>query len=135
MDTIEGQIADLLFASVTTFAQTLSPIPDVVFEGVESTPKSSIYLSAFHLPAENQNYAIDKGVWLLGNLQISVMLLSGTGIVVASDIAGKIANYYDKGLAIGPVKTFRRPFIAPKIVNEGRINIPVTIPYRGFYNG
>ena len=135
MDTLEGQLTDSLFASVTTFAQTLSPVLEVSFDGVELESKPQLYLAAFHLPAETQNYGIDKGFWLLGNLQISVMLLTGTGITAASDIAGKIAEYYNKGLVIGPVKTFRRPYVSPKIETEGRINIPVTIPYRGFYDG
>lgn len=136
MATIESEIVDALFASVTDFTNSLSPVLPVSFQGVGGEPANSdIWLTASHIPNETQNYAIDNGVDFLGILQISVTLLNGAGIVNASEIAGKVAEYYNKGKRLGPVKSYRRPSLAPPIEAEGKIYIPVTIYYRGFYYG
>lgn len=136
MATIESQIVDALFSSVSEFTLTLSPIPPVNFQGVGGDPTASpLWLSVYHLPNETQNYAIDKGSDMLGILQISVTLLNGAGIVGATEIAGLIAEYYNKGKRMGPVRSYRRPTLTPPIESEGKIFIPVSIYYRGFYHG
>ncbi|NBB81544.1 MAG: hypothetical protein GVY36_19245 [Verrucomicrobia bacterium] len=83
-------------------------------------------------PNEPENYGWDADApqVYMGFLQVRVYSKLYRGIVSMTDEAEKVVAHFPKGTALGPVTVSQRPWVSPKVVEDDKCFIPVTIRYR-----
>lgn len=131
---IEAIIFDGLLARLA--ALTLTPAMTVAYEGINFDPPAAGYLSAQHFPADaNQTELGDNGRnRLTGLLQVSVFKPQGDGLIPALEAAASVAAHFKRGTAITAgslfIRVIRPPVVAPALVDDPYVQIPVTIRYQ-----
>lgn len=131
-----AEISDVLLARLA--ALSLSPALPVAWPGRSFTPPSTAYLEPTILMNTNRNQFVadDSTTEFRGILQVTVVAPSGAGIISPVEIAGKVADHFERGAPmIGPtltVKVDKRPDVASARVEADRIRVPVSISWFAF---
>lgn len=133
---VETKIAEALLARLA--ALVLSPPLPIAWPNLAFTPPAGAYLQADHLQAPTVNLFLSNADpdMHVGLLQVTVVAPLNQGVIGAVEIAGSIANHFGKGTALDHeglrVRIEDRPSIAPALVDEDRLRVPVTVTYRVF---
>lgn len=96
-------------------------------------PSDNLWVEVSHFPSEpiEHFWGNMAQIVLRGYFQILVCTRPNRG-VLAQQEASRIAGHLPKGTQIGAVYTDRHGVIAPMLVDDDRIVVPVRIHYQGF---
>jgi hypothetical protein len=135
-ESVEEKIADLLLAHLAELP--ISPMLPVAWPGIAFTPPAGTYLEADLIPNTNVNRFVsdDSEIEYRGILQVTVSAPSGGGIVAAIELAGAIADHFERDTTLSDgevrVRVSGRPNLASPQQEPDRIRIPVSINYYAF---
>lgn len=136
MATVEAEISDVLLARLA--ALTFSPALPVAWPGLPFTPPSGAYLVAAVVMNGNRNQFVgdDSTTEFRGILQVTVEAPSGGGIISSFEIAGKVAQHFERGTPMRgsslTVKVDKRPDVASARVEADRIRVPISVSWYAF---
>jgi hypothetical protein len=133
---IEAKIADALLARLA--ALSLTPSLPVAYPDIPFTPPSGTYLKAQLIPNTNRNQFVgdDSTTEYRGIFQVTVVAPSGKGAIASAEIAGKVADHFERGSPIMSgdlvVKVDGRPSVAPTMQSTDRIETPISVSWYAF---
>lgn len=131
----DDAIYDAFATQVGEFAAQLAlPLP-VSYPGIVfNSPTEGAWLELRWFPNETQNYGTaDNAPSLLqGFGQVSVCCRPGKGIMAALATVRQVIAYFPKGMELDRVRIDRKPWASSVLEQPDRVEIPVTIPWRGF---
>ena len=137
----EAAIPDALLEHLGEFAAAQSPALGVFYPGLPFSPTDGVaYLAARYMPNRNDVLAVSDAAHErhFGLLQVSVMWPDGEGgIIPAMDLAGQVIAHFPKGTRLQgdgvKVEITRQAWLVqPLEEDDGRLMVPVTIPYQAF---
>lgn len=131
----DDAIYDDFASRVGQFAAQFSPALPTSYPGVGfEPPTDGTWLEVRWFPNETQNYgrADDAPSLMQGFGQVSVCCRPGIGIQQPLALARQVIAYFAKGTEFDVVRVDRKPWAASVLEAANRIEIPVTIPWRGF---
>lgn len=134
--TPQAEISDLLLARLA--ALSLTPALPVAWPGRPFTPPSSAYLEATILMNTNRNQFVadDSTTEFRGIMQVTVVAPSGAGIISPVELAGKVAQHFERGAPMAnanlTVKIDKQPDVASARVEVDRVRVPVSISWYAF---
>ncbi|MCY0150882.1 DUF4128 domain-containing protein [Hoeflea sp. G2-23] len=130
---IEALAADTMIAAVgTAFSATYG----IAYPGIDFTPANatSVYLDVSILPNGSAYQPVSGNDTHQGILQVAVMYPTAGGAIKPLEVAGAVADAFDKASrffgAGHSVKVSTRPVIGQPFPNDGYIRVPVTISYQ-----
>lgn len=97
-------------------------------------PATGIWLEVSHMPNEGVQDGVsnDADVVPQGMFQIIAATRPGSGALGITGVADTIVAAFPKGTVLAdPVRITRAPYQSPRVDEEDRIYIPVTIQYSG----
>lgn len=135
--TVQAAAYNILAAALKTVADANSL--SVAWPNVAFTPGATrIWLECQALPnAPDDRFLSNADDPIsLGIFQVMVAYREGAGAVLPMQLAGTIADAFDRGTRLtksgitGEVMVDRWPYIAPPIQDEGILRLPITIMWR-----
>ncbi len=111
-----------------------NPQPEIMWPGIGSDPPASgMWLEPGMFPNEPDDIAWDDEscVNASGFFQVLVHYRPEQGHEEPVVLADAIICYFPKGLALGPVRVFKRGWQSLSVEDSSDVFIPITIPYRG----
>jgi hypothetical protein len=113
----------------------LTPPLPVAYPGIDFTAGPN-YLRADFLPNQTRQVTIgDDPQQKRGLLQVTVVWVSGEGLIKPLNAAGAVINHF-KNLVLWAgatrITVDREPWAASPIQEADRVSIPITIPWHAF---
>lgn len=131
----DDAIYDEFATRVGAFAAQFSPALPTSYPGIGfDPPAGGTWLEVRWFPNETQNYGLadDAPALMQGFGQVSVCCTPGAGIVPSLAVVKQLIAYFPKGAEFDVVRVDRKPWASSVLEAANRIEIPVTIPWRGF---
>jgi hypothetical protein len=126
---VDADILDAVKARTNSLPGSLRVgLPNVSFDPGDDD--IWLHIDLFPNEPENLSWDSDKQLYL-GFVQFRVYTKLYRGIFKITDEAENIIAHFAKGTELGPVMVSRRPWLSPKIIEDDKCFIPVTVPYRG----
>lgn len=105
----------------------------VGFAGVHFVPpKAGLWIESSVIVGSQIEYGVgqDGPTILRGSFRIGVCDRLGRGAVVINAMAEQVAQYFTKGVALGPAVLDEPAEIAGLIVDDDRLIVPITVRWR-----
>lgn len=123
-------IMSAAFARLSTLANK----PPIAWPGVDFVPPTSgpwLEISVFPNEPDTLGMSADAVQLEIGFVQVLACNRPGSGTMTIATLAEAVAAHYPKALELGPVRVRAKPWLSPAVIDDDRIFVPVTIPYRG----
>ena len=135
---LEARIVDVLLTHLGTFPEQAPPV-DIANPNVPFTPTDGrTFLDAsilFNTPV-NRGVDDDSSTELRGILQVTVAMPTGRGLIEPLDLAGKVANHFERGAPLFgtgiKIKIEGRPAVASPQQSTDRVRVPVSVSFSCF---
>ncbi|WP_414461821.1 DUF4128 domain-containing protein [Hyphomicrobium sp. DY-1] len=133
---VEAKIRDALLAHLAALSLT-PPLP-VAYPDISFAPPEGTYLKAQLIPNTNRNQFVsdDSTTEFRGIFQITVVSPSGAGSIAGAEIAGKVADHFERGASLASgdlvVRIDGRPSVAADMQSTDRVETPISVSWYAF---